>query len=137
MKYTATRSYLLSKPGAYEDFPFGSGVAVFKVADRMFALLVRSSHSQPGVAGLNLKCDPDVAAALRDIFPAVIPAWHMNKVHWNTVLLDASVPRGEIRRMVDMSYSLVVKKLKRGVRLSLEVQHGKDTLYALTPSVFA
>jgi predicted DNA-binding protein (MmcQ/YjbR family) len=86
---------------------------------------------------MNLKCEPDVAAALREFFPAVIPAWHMNKVHWNTVLLDASVPRDEVKRLVDMSYALVVKKLKRGARLSLETHHGKDALYALTPSVFA
>ncbi len=65
------------------------------------------------LARINLKCDPPQAVMLRDIFPSVLPGYHMNKLHWNTVLLDASIPVGEIQRMIELSYALVVKKLKR------------------------
>jgi predicted DNA-binding protein (MmcQ/YjbR family) len=79
-----------------------------KIKGKMFATLVE----QDGQARTNLKCDPDEAAMLRDIFSAVIPGYHMNKRHWNTVALDGDVPLGEIKRMIDRSYGLVVKSLK-------------------------
>jgi len=96
-----------------------------KIATKMFATLVQSE----GIARINLKCDPHEALILRDIFPAVRPGYHMNKRHWNTVLLDGSVPRGEIERMMDASYSLVVKGMRRVERQALEIRHGRDALY--------
>ena len=66
-----------------------------------------------GAGRMNLKCDPDEALALRDIFPAVIPGYHMNKKHWNTVFLDGSIPRGEIERMIDNSFRLVINTMPR------------------------
>jgi predicted DNA-binding protein (MmcQ/YjbR family) len=125
MNYTAVRRYVLRKPEAYEDFPFGPGAAVFKVSDKMFALLAR----RDGVARVNLKCDPEEAIVLRDLFDAVIPGYHMNKAHWNTVILDGSVPRGEIQRMIDCSYALVVRSLRKPERTALEIRHGTETLY--------
>lgn len=107
MIYARAKAYLLSQPEAVEDYPFGPEAAVFKVRNKMFGLLMQGS----GEARLNLKCDPDEALALRDIFPAVTPGYHMNKKHWNTVLLDGSVPEGEIERMIDNSYRLVVQGL--------------------------
>ncbi len=119
------KQYLLSKPEAMEDFPFGAGVAVFKIEKKMFALL----SSDRGVARVNLKCDPDQAFILRDIFTAVLPGYHMNKRHWNTVLLDGTIPRGELERMIDHSYALVVKKLNKAHRQALELTYGSEQLY--------
>ncbi|GAB1264721.1 MmcQ/YjbR family DNA-binding protein [Aurantivibrio infirmus] len=125
MDYQATKNYLLNKPNALLDFPFGPQAAVFKVKGKMFALLT----VQDGVAKMNLKCDPDEALALRDIFPSVIPGYHMNKKHWNTIILDQTIPSGEIERMIDRSYGLVVKSLKKSLRLSLELSVGTEVLY--------
>ena len=119
------RQYLLSKPEAIEDFPFGPQVAVMKIRSKMFATL----SEEEGMVSVNLKCDPHEAMILRDIFPAVKPGYHMNKRHWNTLVLNGSMPRGEIERMVDNSYTLVVRGLRKAERQSLEVRHGKAALY--------
>ena len=81
------------------------------------------------VARINLKCDPEQAMALRDIFDSVVPGYHMNKAHWNTVILDGSIPDGEIERMIDHSYTLVVKGLPGAERSMLEIKYGQNTLY--------
>jgi predicted DNA-binding protein (MmcQ/YjbR family) len=101
-----------SYPGAVEDYPFGSGVAVFKVGGRMFALVMLDE--EPG--RVNLKCDPDLALELRDRFPAVSPGYHANKRHWNTVELDGSIDNDELTEMIDHSYELVMSKLPRAER---------------------
>lgn len=121
----AARAYLLERPDAWEDFPFGPDVAVFKIRQKMFATLGFEGE----VYRMNLKCDPQEAQFLRDMFDAVMPGYHMNKNHWNTVILDGSIPAGEIERMIDRSYALVVKGLPKSERVALEVRHGKDTLY--------
>lgn len=125
MDYQATRAYMLSRPEAWEDFPFYPDVAVMKVRNKMFATL----SSEAGVARMNLKCNPDEAQMLRDIFSAVSPGFHMNKRHWNTVLLDGSIPAGELERMIDRSYGLVVKGMTRKERQPLELKYGSDVLY--------
>lgn len=118
MHYQQTRDYLLAKPEAVEDYPFYPDVLVPKVRGRMFATLSQRS----GVGEMNLKCDPHEALALRDIFPAVRPGYHMNKTHWNTIILDGSIPASEIRRMIDNSYRLVVMNLPRHQRIALLAQ---------------
>ena len=125
MDYQQARDYLLDRPEAWEDFPFGPHVAVMKVYDRMFATLAM----QEGEARTNLKCDPNEAVMLRDIFVGVIPGYHMNKRHWNTVLLGADVPRPEIERMMDRSYGLVVKSLKKQQREVLVLTYGADAVF--------
>lgn len=125
MNFDGARAYLSNRPDAFEDFPFGPDVYVYKIRGRMFATLVESD----GVARMNLKCDPDEAIFLRDTFAAVRPGYHMNKTHWNTVILDGSIPRGEVERMIDRSYALVVKKLGKATRMALEVRFGRDTIY--------
>lgn len=125
MDYQQARSLLLDHPEAYEDFPFGPEVAVMKVGDKMFATL----GMQDGQARTNLKCDPDEAMMLRDIFAGVIPGYHMNKRHWNTVLLDSDVPISEIARMMDRSYGLVVKSLKKTQREALILAYGPDAVF--------
>lgn len=99
-------------PGAVEDYPFGDGVAVFKVGGKMFALV--SLEGNPGT--VTLKCDPELAIELRARHAAVRPGYHTNKRHWNSVDLDGSVPRGELREMIEHSYDLVVERLPRAER---------------------
>jgi predicted DNA-binding protein (MmcQ/YjbR family) len=131
MNEARARAALLARPEAYEDFPFGPAIRVFKVRERMFATLGRVPGFE--VVGMNLKCDPQQALILREQFVAVIPGYHMNKTHWNTVLLDGSIPEREILWMIDHSYALVVKAMPRAARSSLEVAHGREALYRGTP----
>lgn len=125
MDYEQAKHYLLHKPDVREDYPFGPEVLVPKIKGKMFATL----GIENDIGHMNLKCDPDQAQALRDLFESVKPGYHMNKVHWNTIILDGSIPQGEIERMIDHSYGLVVKKLKKVERESLELRHGKEALY--------
>lgn len=125
MNTVKAKRYLLSKPEAIVDFPFGPEVAVLKVQGKMFATL---SANDDG-ANMNLKCDPDEAVMLRDIFEAVVPGYHMNKRHWNTIIFDNSIPNGEIERMIDNSYALFVKGLPRAKRTALETAYGKEVIY--------
>ena len=108
-------AYLGGRPGSVEAYPFGDDVAVFKVGGRVFALCGLSG--QPG--SVSLKCDPTLAEALRDRFPAVRPGYHLNKRHWNTIELDGSVPADELAELVDHSWELVVAKLPRRDRDAL------------------
>jgi predicted DNA-binding protein (MmcQ/YjbR family) len=107
MDYQQARTYILNHPAASEDFPFGPETAVYRVHHKIFALLTL----EQGEARVSLKCDPSEALALRDLFKAVTPGYHLNKKHWNTVILDGTVPIGEIRRMIDNSYALVIAGL--------------------------
>ena len=109
------REHCLSFTGAEETFPFGAETSVFKVSGKMFAL------SQLGADSLrvSLKCDPELAEALREANPAVIPGYHLNKRHWNTVILDGSLSDEAIRGMIEDSYDLVVSKLPRAQRREL------------------
>lgn len=125
MNYNHAKDYLLSKPAVREDYPFGPEVMVAKVKGKMFATLTMSED----LGQMNLKCDPLHAQELRDLFASVKPGYHMNKRHWNTVILDDSIPQGEIQRMIDHSYALVVKKLKKTDREQLELSFGASSLY--------
>ncbi len=129
--FDAARDCLLQRPEAIEDFPFGPDVYVYKVAGKMFATLGSDAgmSREAGIGRMNLKCDPDEAEFLRTMFAAVLPGYHMNKRHWNTVALDGSIPRGEIERMIDRSYGLVVRSLPKAQRVALEVRHGPELLY--------
>lgn len=113
------RAVVLARPGALPDFPFGPEVEVFKVMGRMFGLMPLDEVPPR----INLKCDPEQAIALRAKYPAaVLPGYHMSKTHWNTVLLDGTVPADELRWMVEHSYALVVAKLKKADRQALAAQ---------------
>lgn len=125
MTYTQAREYFLRLPDVILDYPFGPEVAVFKIQGKMFATLVETD----GKAWSNLKCDPDEALMLRDLFPEVTPGYHMNKKHWNTIELQGQLPRGEIERMMDNSYTLVVRSLPKKVRQALEIKFGTENLY--------
>jgi len=125
MDYDSAKAYLLSKPEAVEDYPFGADVMVPKIKGKMFATLAYDGD----IANMNLKCEPNQAFELRDLFASVKPGYHMNKKHWNTIVLDGSIPQGEIERMIDHSYGLVVKKLRKVEREALELSYGKKEIY--------
>jgi predicted DNA-binding protein (MmcQ/YjbR family) len=103
------REYCLSKPSTTEDTPFGPDVLVFKVRGKMFAL----AALQAVPTTVNLKCDPDLALDLRDRYDQVRPGYHMNKKHWNTVEIESGIPDADLRKMIDHSYDLVIKKLSK------------------------
>lgn len=111
---------LLNRVETTEGFPFGPEVAVYKVVDKMFALLIPEEVPPR----LNLKCDPDRAIALRDEHEAIIPGYHMNKKHWNTLVLDGSLPDDLVLELIDHSFELVVKghprKTRERIRRALE-----------------
>lgn len=106
----------LAKPGAEETTPFGPDALVYKVAGKMFALA--SPDAFP--SSINLKCDPDRAELLRAEHPAITPGYHMSKRHWNTVVLDGSLPSALVRELIDHSYDLVVAGLTKAERARLE-----------------
>jgi len=120
-------TYLLSKPETSLYYPFGDEVKVFRVKNKMFATIAHGSTAISAKVDdeakthywMNLKCDPDEAVMLRDIFKAVIPGYHMNKKLWVTVILDGSIPEGEIERMMDNSYMLVVSKMTKKDQASI------------------
>jgi predicted DNA-binding protein (MmcQ/YjbR family) len=120
--------YLLSKPETSVYYPFGNDVKVFRVKTKMFATLALGTGNEKDTNGkmaghfcINLKCDPDEAVMLRDIFPAVIPGYHMNKAQWNTIILDGSIPKREVERMMDNSFMLVVSKMTKKDQASILV----------------
>ena len=114
MNIESFRAYCLSKPGTSESLPFDNQTLVFKVADKMFALTDVDLFTS-----INLKCDPEQAALLREQYEAVQPGYHMNKKHWNTILMDGSISDVLIKQWTDDSYNLVISKLPQRVKKTL------------------
>lgn len=113
------RTYLLSKPATTEETPFGPEVLVYKVKGKMFATLGFEMEDGDEVGRTNLKCDPDRAITLRADHEAIQPGYHMNKRHWNTVILDGSLKSKLIRELCDHSWDLVVAGLPKRDRVDL------------------
>jgi predicted DNA-binding protein (MmcQ/YjbR family) len=110
MNIESLREYILGKPSVTEGFPFGDTVIVYKVNNKMFLLL--PLDTQP--LQFNVKCDPEKAIELREAYPdAVLPGYHMNKKHWNTVIADGTLSSRQLLDMVDESYQLVNNKKKK------------------------
>jgi predicted DNA-binding protein (MmcQ/YjbR family) len=105
MDIESLREYCISKKNTTESFPFGDDTLVFKTDGKIFALV-----NLDGDLSINLKCEPSLAIELREKYPSVIPGYHMNKTHWNTINLDGSVPDKEIFSWIDHSYDRVSKK---------------------------
>ena len=100
------RDYILQKPGVSEGFPFGEDVLVFKVNNKLFLLVPLNTKPLQ----FNAKCNPDEALELREEYPdAVLPGYHMNKKHWNTVVINGTLTNKQMLQMVDNSYNLVAK----------------------------
>lgn len=107
MTHKQVEEYLLSMPNAWLDYPFGKEVAVYKVGDRkngkMFALV--SEGKEP--VQISLKCDPLLAETLRERYETVQPGYHLNKKHWNTLVLTGQLPWEEVQALIRHSYDLV------------------------------
>ncbi|MCX6256486.1 MAG: MmcQ/YjbR family DNA-binding protein [Bacteroidia bacterium] len=114
MNIESLREYCLSKMAVSEDFPFDETTLVFKVGGKMFLLTDLS-----GDLSISVKCDPEMAISLREQYPSVIPAYHMNKAHWNTIYIDGSVPDKLLFDWINHSYDLVVSGLPLRIRKSL------------------
>ncbi|MGP4050804.1 MmcQ/YjbR family DNA-binding protein [Streptomyces sp. 2A115] len=111
------RTFCLSFNAAVEDFPFSPETSVFKVLGKLFALTALDAAPLK----VNLKCDPDDAVRLRKDHPGlIVPGWHMNKRHWNTVTVDGDLPDSLVRELIEDSYDLVVAGLPRAERLRLD-----------------
>nr|WP_145910817.1 MmcQ/YjbR family DNA-binding protein [Kitasatospora viridis] len=106
----------LALNGAEETFPFGPETSVFKVGGKVFAISALDGLPLK----VSLKCDPDLAVRLRADYPGITPGWHLNKRHWNTVLLDGSVPHRLVAELIEDSYDLIVAKLPRRQQLALD-----------------
>ena len=104
------RDYCLSKPGVEETLPFGPDTLVYKVNDKMFLLIGLDSED----IRFNVKCDPDKAQELREEYACVLPGYHMNKKHWNTIVVDGSVSSKLLKEWIDDSYTLVAKPVSAG-----------------------
>jgi predicted DNA-binding protein (MmcQ/YjbR family) len=109
MTPAALEKLCLGFPGARAEFPFGEETSVFKVAGKIFALSALKSRPLK----ISLKCDPELAVQLRAEHPAIVPGYHLNKQHWNTVELDGSLTDQFIRELVEDSYDLVVAGLPK------------------------
>ena len=113
------REYCISKPGVTESLPFNDTALVFKVMNKMFAVLDLSEDSR----GISLKCDPELAIELREQHPEVTPAWHFNKVHWKGVDTTGFVPEEKLKAWIDHSYALIVQSLKKKDREALGISN--------------
>jgi len=105
MDHRTVEQYILSMPGAVLDYPFGEGVAVYKAGDKMFALVEEKSDP----VRLSLKCDPQLAVTLRDKYETVMPGYHLNKKHWNTLVLSGQLSWPEVQDLIRHSYNLVTE----------------------------
>jgi predicted DNA-binding protein (MmcQ/YjbR family) len=109
------RAYCLSKPGVVETLPFGPDTLVYKVGGKAFLLTGLDDES----FRFNVKCDPEKAVGLREEFSSVLPGYHMNKKHWNTIVVDGSVSVRQLKEWIDHSYQLIVESLSRKTRKEL------------------
>jgi predicted DNA-binding protein (MmcQ/YjbR family) len=116
MNIEEIRTYCLSKKGTTEDFPFDETTLVFKVGGKMYALV--SLDETP--LRINLKCNPDKAISLREEYSFVIPGYHMNKKHWNTIILQTETPAQFITGLIDDSYGLIYDSLPARTQKQIE-----------------
>jgi len=107
--------YCVKFPGSTEDFPFDDVTLTYKVMGKVFILIPTASEE----LRINLKCNPEHAIELREEYASIIPGFHMNKKHWNTVILDESISRKLLEKMISHSYELVVKSLTKSQKIAL------------------
>jgi len=106
MNIEELREYALSLENVSESFPFGNDTLVFKVDNKIFLLISLSSETLQ----FNVKCDPEYAIELREQYPCILPGYHMNKKHWNTIIIDGQLSTKQLKEFVKDSYILVAKK---------------------------
>ncbi|TDU02380.1 putative DNA-binding protein (MmcQ/YjbR family) [Streptomyces sp. 846.5] len=112
----ALKAICLDLNGSVETFPFSEELSVFKVGGKVFALTDLAGEPLK----VSLKCDPELAVQLRERYPCIVPGWHLNKRHWNTVTIDGSLPDTLLQEMVEDSYDLIVTQLPRKQQLVLD-----------------
>lgn len=115
MNIETIREYCLSKPAVEETLPFGPDTLVYKVAGKVFLLMGLDDTE----LSFNVKCEPEKALELREQYASVLPGYHMNKKHWNTIMVDGSVSLKQLKEWIDHSYDLVVGSLPKKTRASL------------------
>ena len=103
MDHKTVEEYILSMPNARLDYPFGDDVAVYKVKNKMFALIAEKTDP----LRISLKCDPQLSVVLREKYETVLEGYHLNKKHWNTIILTGQLPWEEIQGLIVHSYNLV------------------------------
>ena len=113
--------FCLSKKGVTDHFPFDEDTLVFKVGGKMFCL-TSLNEWEKGTPSLNLKCDPDRAQELRAEYEAIIPGWHMSKIHWNTVAFNGDVSDKMMLELINDSYELVFKSLTKKIQAEIQSQ---------------
>lgn len=106
MDHKTVEEYILSMPNAVLDYPFGKEVAVYKAYDKMFALIAEGSDP----IRLSLKCDPELSKLLREKYETVMPGYHLNKKHWNTILLSGQLTWEEVQDLIRHSHLLVTEQ---------------------------
>lgn len=112
--------FCMDFPGANQDFPFDTKTMVFKISGKMFALINVEQWMQ-GVERINVKCTPTYALQLREEYEAIIPGYHMNKKHWNTLVLhEGELSKELVFQLIDNSYNLVIQGLSKKERALLE-----------------
>lgn len=119
MEIDVVYDYCISKKGAKEDFPFDKDTLTFKVGGKIFTLLSLSDW-EAGKRSVNLKCDPERAEELRERYEEIIPGYHMNKKHWNTVFCKNAVTFQLLKELIDHSYDLVWQSLSKKIRKEIE-----------------
>ena len=115
MNVESLRQYCLSMKAATEDLPFGPDTLVFRVMGKIYALMSLDAE----LCQVNLKCDPDYALELREQYADIVPGYHMNKKHWNTVYCENALDAALIRQLVQHSYDLIVKSLPKADKEAL------------------
>ena len=115
MTVEKVRNYCLKKKGVTEGFPFNETTLVFKVMGKMFCLMGLEPPQT-----VNLKCDPELAVELREKYEGVTPGYHMNKMYWNTIDLNANIRENEIQKWIDQSYNLIVDSLSKKLKAEFE-----------------
>ena len=108
MDHKTVEDYILSMPNARLDYPFGEGVAVYKTGEKMFALIVEGKEP----LNLSLKTDPELSRVLREKYESVMPGYHLNKKHWNTIVLTGQLSWFEVQDLIRHSYRLVAEERK-------------------------
>ncbi len=109
MNHKEVEEYVLSMPNSWLDYPFGKDVAVYKVgpkdSGKMFALIAENSNP----VNISLKCDPKLSEILRQKYATVMPGYHLNKKHWNTIVVSEKWDWDELKSLILHSYNLVSK----------------------------
>ena len=103
LSHKKLEEYILTLPGAKLDYPFGEDTAVYKIGDKMFALIAEGSNP----VRISLKCDPQLAQVLREKYETVLPGYHLNKKHWNTIICSGQLNEDDLQGLIIHSYNLV------------------------------